>query len=404
MTHVCTPEFNCPPEQAPEQNICKELARTEISCLSENVRSAQEWHSLDENLSRKNDPCVNKCTRNYTRFCKPTNRPNHLNICRTPGFQHREVRFDPERKKFCGQAEFGAIKCQYECNPDQFEDYLRFCDDYGKDNDCRKTFPQPGYRTQHPDLAAYDTIECALDKDYMTKIMKNCPCVEDIDDTVLESLEAKLKCLRQEEKIHNAGLTDAEKIALYSIAGGGALAAGAAATGAVSSTTFLGAGAALVGATLGTGGVLLPIAAATGIVYGVGALIRKIRSEKARRNKLGLDKKEFRRLRKLEKIGKKYGKEDFRHTAQSELSNTFQDAIVDKESFKDFKKSYKKAGKQFRADYKDEHGNKAWRKQKKYVKVKNREEQKIIDAKARREIAKTKNAQRDRKKFLRNDE
>jgi hypothetical protein len=421
MPHIQTPEFDCAEpcvdnqtqmemecltaELIPKvESVQGTFVDTEVSCLSEQFASRQERQAFDLDVNKERHPCVRNILTNNSRFCKPTTVPNQIKVCRVPAFRHKDVCYNGETNRFCGTAEFGAMKCKYECNPDQFDGYLKSCEAYGKDHDCRKTFPQPGYRVNHPDLNPYDKVECALDKNYMAEIMENCPQISDIDDSVLISLEEKLKCLKVEEKIHNAGLTNAEKIALYAIAGAGTLAAGAAATGAVASTSFLGTNAALLGSTLGVGGVLLPIAAATGIVYGVGALIRKIRSEKARRKKLDLGRKEFRRLKRLEKLGKKYGQEDFRITSPDELPADFDAAIQDKDTFKKFRKAYKANLKEFRSCFIDKYGRKAWRKWKRYVKTKNKEGQVIIDSKARAEIAKTKGSIKDREKWIKESE
>jgi hypothetical protein len=404
MVHANIPEFDCPLETIPNhESVQDEFVQTEIDRFE--VR--QERHSLEQSLHQHRYPCVRDVLSNNSRFCRPTDRPNKILVSHTPAFKHTEVTYVPEKNRFCGEAEFGAMKCHYECEPKELNDYLEACDTYSQQHDCRKTFPQPGYRVQHPDLDPYDKINCPLDKDYMTEILNHCPPVESVTDEVLASLEAKLLCLKTEEKIHNAGLTPLEKIALYSIAGVGTLVAGAAGLGGAAVGTGVGVlsgvnigSAALLGAGIGVGGVLLPVAAATGIVYGVGAVIRKIRSEKARRSKLGLDRKELRRLRKVERKDKRYGQEDFRITSLEELPADVEAAIADKDTFDVFMKCHIENLKDFRQDFIAQYGRKSWRKWKQYVRTKNTEEQKIIDAKARTEIAKTKHSRRDRKKYL----
>lgn len=409
MTHLLTPEFDCLNDEAQKEMEClsaelipqvesiqDEFVDTEVTCLSEQFESRQERHAFDLDINSDRDPCIRNILANNARFCSPTQNPNEIIVRRAPAFKHREVLYDADKNRFCGTAEFAAMKCHYECDPDQLNDYFRACEQYTQTHDCRRSFPQPGYRVQYPDLASYDTIECALDKDYLAEIMKDCPAVEDIEDSVLNSLEEKLLCLKAEEKIHNAGLTTAEKIALYSIAGAGTLAAGAGAVGGTVIGSVL--GAPVAGAAIGAGSILLPVAAATGIVYGVGALIRKIRSEKARRQKLGLDKDEFKRLKKLEKLGKKYGQEDFRIT--DDMPADFEAAIADPAIFDRFKEAYQCNLEEFKDCFVDAYGKKAWRKWKRYVKTKNKDEQTIIDAKARAEIAKTKNQIKQRESWL----
>ena len=129
------------------------------------------------------------------------------------------------------------------------------------------------------------------------------------------------------------------------------------------------------------------------ILFSLGRTLRKVRREKARQEQLGVNRKQYKRLKNIQKIDKKFGRENYNELKP--VGPTQEYALNDKDDFKRYKDEYRQEAEAEKSDFIAETSKGAFRQKRHQNRRNSRAEETRINKESKRDLKETRARKRN---------